>query len=139
MRAVLVLLGILSLAACHAQPPGTPDETYRAFVHAAADAHQGKEVKLLEYFDAPTRAALASSAKAAAQATGKNMPDDPDYQLLLGRSNVPALAEVRVVDESADAATLEVVTDGGGRAQVKMVREGGRWRIHLDGLPTGSP
>jgi len=135
MRFAGVFAAGLLLLGCHKPSAATPDAEYRAFAQAVAAAHQGKEEKLLEFFDAPTRAALQARAKAASEATGKNMPDDAAYQLVLGASNVPPLADVKVADEQGDMATVEVVTDGGARGQVKMVREKGRWRIHLDMLP----
>jgi hypothetical protein len=101
-------------------------------VEHVGQARAGKSVPWLDDFDAPTRAALEARAKAAAQATGELLPADAAYQLLQGPPPVP-LAGVRVVDQSGEHATLEVAFDAGPPQRVEMVREGGRWKVHLPG------
>ena len=140
MRRFLLTVVFLALAACKraAPPAATPDDAYRRFVQAAAAAHQG-EVEpqaLLEHFDASTRARLAARAKSAAAATGKSLDADPADQLLAGDALAPAVTGIEVNDLTATSATLQISTDGGPTQAVKMVLQGGRWRIHLDALPT---
>lgn len=135
------LLGFaLLLSACHREPApaAAPDQAYREFAQAVADAHQGKDPKsLLGYFDAPTRAALTARADAAAKASGDDSLKEPGGSMLLGGPGAPPLADVKVLAEQGDAATLQVSTDAGPASTVKMVREEGRWRIHLDAVPGG--
>lgn len=127
------LLGLLPLAAlaCARPPPAEPAAAYRLFLQHVARARTEEGVHLLEDFDASTREALTHQATAAAQALGSPLPADPLVQLLQGPPPVLP-AEIAVVEQSAERATLEVILDAGGGGPVVMVREAGRWRVHLD-------
>jgi hypothetical protein len=46
---------------------------------------------------------------------------------------------VKVVQQTPDAATLQVSTKAGPAGAVKLVREEGRWKIHLDALDAPAP
>ena len=127
----IALAGITSsLLACQPPARSQPDTAYRAFVEAARAAHAGAEPTLLERFDASTRAALQARATAASEATNKQMPPDPTYQLLLGDGLAPSVTAVHVTSIEGSRAQLLVETDGGS-APVTMVDERG-WKVHLD-------
>lgn len=136
MRLALALVALSLVLGCKTQPPSTtPEGAYRNFVAQSEAAREGKPTKdFLLAFDAPTRTILLERVKAAAAAAGKGFPTDPADQMTLGVLAVSPVSSVEVVQESADSALLHVVTDGGEQGNVKMVREDGQWRIHLDGL-----
>ena len=133
---ILLALALLPLCACKPATPVSPDAAYRAFVQHARSAHEGKsEKELLADFDASTRAALQARAREATHATSEALPSEAAYQLTLGGSAAVAVAEIRVESSSDREAVLQVVLDGGATLPVKMVREDGSWRVHLDALP----
>jgi hypothetical protein len=132
----LLALSLLPLLGCKPATLSSPDAAYRAFLQHAHSAHEGKgEKELLADFDSSTRAALQARASEATHATSEALPADPGYQLTLGGAAAPAVAEIRVASASASEAVLQVVLDGGATLPVKMVLEGGSWRVHLDALP----
>lgn len=129
---------LLLLAGCHRgeAPAATPQDAYRNFIEAMAAAHQSGDPKgLIDFFDAPTRAALAARSTAAAQKLGDPAPADPGWQLLEGASLAPPVADLAVQAQTPTTATLTISGDGGALGTVKLVLEQGRWRIHLDALP----
>ena len=135
MRLALALVALWLVSGCKPQQPATPDGAYRAFVAQAEAEREGRPSKdFMLAFDASTRAALLARAKIAAEAAGKGFPEDAADQMSLGGFTPSAVAGVEVVQQSQDSALLRVTTDGGEQGTVKMVREEGQWRIHLDAL-----
>jgi hypothetical protein len=137
LRIALPFALLLALAACARPPPAEPAAAYRLFLQHVARARTDDAVHLLDEFDAPTREALTRQATAASQAIGAPLSSDPVIQLLQGPPPVTAEG-ITVVEQTADRATLEVTLDAGPGGRVVMVREAGRWRVHLV-LPAVAP
>jgi hypothetical protein len=127
---------LLFLVGCKPAAPTAPEAAYRAFIELAGEAGAGNakaQKALLDAFDTPTRAALVAHEHAASVAAGHDVvPDDPIYQLFQGGAPPSAITDIKVVSEAGDVALLQVTTDGGGSGPVKLVREDGRWKLHLD-------
>jgi hypothetical protein len=121
----------LVTGACAKAPPPTPEETYSHFIQHLSHARAGEESPLMEDFDTPTREALTQRATVAAQAMGAHLPADPIPQLLQGPPPQAPTA-IKVTEQSEDRAVLQVDVDAGPSGPVVLVREAGRWRIHLD-------
>ena len=120
--------------ACSRPAPATPAEAYSHFLHHVAAVRSGEEAPLMEDFDAATRQALTEHAASMSKAADGRLPVDPTVQLLQGPPPVAPTA-LTVVEQTADRATLEVQVDAGASGRVLMVREEGRWRVHLE-LPS---
>ncbi|MBS2026711.1 MAG: hypothetical protein JST54_02305 [Deltaproteobacteria bacterium] len=135
MRLALALVALWLVSGCKPQQPSTPEAAYRAFVAQAEAAREGRPSKdFMLAFDSSTRAALLARAKAAAGAAGKGFPEDAADQMSLGGFTPSAVASVEVVQQAENSALLRITTDGGEQGTVRMVREEGQWRVHLDAL-----
>jgi hypothetical protein len=125
----LLLLLSLSGVSCKQPAASTPDAAYQSFLKDVTATREGRGSRLLEDFDQPTRDALVARAKEASSATGDFLPADATYQLLQG-SPPSAVKSIKVVEQNDDHATLSVELPEGVE-QVAMVRESGRWKVHL--------
>ena len=131
MRAVAIAsLGVLLAAGACAPREGTPDSAYRAFARAVAEGDAERAWGLLSE---DTQGWLDERARAVA-ATAPGVIAPSGRQLLLGSASraVRPVSAAVVVRESRDRAVVEVEAEGGAKATVELVREGGRWRVRLD-------
>jgi len=130
-RSPLALLAALALALASAgcRRPAGPDAAYRAF---AAAARAGDSGRVWELLSEGSRAALDARAKALA-ARVPGLPASGREQALGDlAAGAPRIVDVAVKNESGDSALLAVTAEGVDRTQeVRMVREGGRWRVVL--------
>ncbi len=130
----LFLALALSLAACEG-----PAEVVYQYHQALA---QGRGDKALSLLDAKTRAELAQRAKAAHDASGGSVSDDPAKMIVQGNPDfypVPTpgakAAEVKVLEAGPERARVEAKVQGQPTSVVDVVKEGGRWRIDLPLAP----
>jgi len=118
----------LLLAGCAPRDP-PPDAVYRAFVRAGTERDGEAAWALLSR---ASQARLEERARAAAaRAPGVLAPAGP--RLLFGDA-AAAVRPVKVIElirTDAESAVLRVVDAGGAAAEVRLVREEGRWRIEL--------
>jgi len=128
---VLPLLAALALCACSRH--GSPDDAFRAFTLAVISHNPDQAWTLLSQ---ESQEALTAATKAAAAAAPKGeVPEDPKAYIFgedVGLAR--PLQEVKVAEENGPIAYLSVTT-AEGTHRVKMVLEGGRWKLDLtDGL-----
>ncbi|HEY7725368.1 MAG TPA: hypothetical protein VH880_08540 [Anaeromyxobacteraceae bacterium] len=124
----LLLVPALLLSACVPRD-APPDAAYRAFARAAAERDADEAWRLLS---ARTRAWMEARGRAAAAAApGVVAASGP--RLLLGDAALATapVREIEVLRREGDAAVLRVVDAAGAAAEVRMVREGGAWRVEL--------
>jgi hypothetical protein len=132
LRTSLALLATatsLALTAAGCRRPEGPDAAYHAFAAASRAGDTGQVYGLLSE---RSRAALDLRAKALAA----KVPGAPasGRELAIGdlAAGAPRIAKVVVVSATADAAVLDVTVEGSEKpGEVRMVREGGRWRVVL--------
>ncbi|MFO0585199.1 MAG: hypothetical protein U0229_23215 [Anaeromyxobacter sp.] len=129
--AVLLALCSGGLAGCRKDEG--PEATYRAF---AAAARAGDAATVWSLLSERSRAAFDARAKALAASVPGAPASGKDLVLgdLAGGS--PRVQKVVVVRESADEAVVGVTVSGapdGPPAEVRLVREGGRWRVVTPG------
>jgi hypothetical protein len=128
---LLTLLVPLALSGCRGRE--APDDAFRAFL-VAVMAHQ-PDIAWARLTEESQAAMTAARDKAAAEAPKGTVPNDP-RDLLFGDDVGLArpVDDVQVTSEKGDEAHLEVTTDG-QKHDVKMIREGGHWKLDLtDGL-----
>ncbi len=127
----LLSLALLALALSACRRGEGPVEAYRRF---AAAARSGDAETAWNMLSERSRAALDARARElAARAPGVLPASGRD--LLLGdqSARAPRLRSAVVVRESAGAAVVRVEDEAGGKGEVTLVREGGAWRVALDG------
>jgi hypothetical protein len=123
---VTLLVGCIA-AACHA--PAQPDDAFRAFVGAVA-SHQSDLAWSLISRDSQA-AMTAAAQKVTASVPKGEFPSDPKAMLFGEDASLARpVTSLRVLDQSADSARVEVVT-GTESHTVHMVREDGRWKLDL--------
>jgi hypothetical protein len=121
----LLLGGFVS--ACHVPPQ--PDDAFRAFVGAVA-SHQSDLAWNLISRDSQS-AMTAAAQKVAAMTPKGEFPTDPKAMLFGEDASLARpVTGLKVLEQSADSARLEVVT-GTEAHTVHMVREDGRWKLDL--------
>ncbi len=124
-------LALLALAACRREDG--PAAAYRAF---AAAARAGDAATVWTLMSAGSQAAFEARAKAlAAQVPGAPVTG---RDLVLGdlSAGAPRIDEVVVVRATADEAVVGVKLRGAPAAppaEVRLVREGGAWRVVVPG------
>ena len=131
VRLALPFLAMTSLAACHAQQ--SPDDVFRAFTFAVM-SHQTDTAWGLISKDSQ-EAMTQATAQAVAQAPKGSIPTDPK-SFLFGEDVELArpVRDIKVLDQNAKVAHLEVTTDQ-GKHPITMVNQNGAWKIDLtDGL-----
>jgi hypothetical protein len=131
VKLALSLLAAASLTACHAQQ--SPDDTFRAFTVAVL-SHQTDAAWALISKDSQ-EAMTQATAAAVAQAPKGSIPTDPK-SFLFGEDVQLArpVRDIKVVDQNAKTAHLEVTSDD-GKHPVTMTNENGGWKLDLtDGL-----
>lgn len=121
-------LALLAVAAC--RRADGPDAAYRAF---AAAARAGDAATVWSLLSASSQAAFEARAKAlAAQVQGAPVTG---RDLVLGdfSAGAPRIEEVVVVRATADEAVVGVKLKGAPGGEVRLVREGGAWRVVVPG------
>ncbi len=123
---------VLLLPAACTRDPG-PEATYRALTRAVAERDEEAAWALLSK---GTRAWLEGRAREAAEAA-PGVVSPSARQLLLGDAALSAVPPtlVELVRGDAAEAVLRVRSPGGEAAEVRLVREGGAWK--LDARPAG--
>jgi hypothetical protein len=117
----------LGLASCHGHQ--SPDDTFRAFTVAVL-SHQADAAWALLTKDSQD-AMTDATKQAVAQSPKGTVPTDPKA-FLFGEDVQLArpVKDIKVLDQNAQRARLEVTTDD-GKHEVSMLQEGGGWRLDL--------
>jgi hypothetical protein len=135
-----VVAMVAALAACHTRPDDTPEGALSAFVTAmnASRTDITARERAYEMLAAPARASLAARAQRASQLSGYAM--QPWEMLAPGRFAMRFTFDPDGLSARIEGERAVVTARGpaGDRAEVPMVREGGRWRVAL-GLPPVEP
>lgn len=119
-------LGLASAGCTKQPPPDHPVDAYLAFARAAErDPKSGYEA-----LSKKSREVLAEKTKQLSDAADGSILNEPAYVFFGRPGKAPAIADVKLVEEQGDVATLKV-TAGGQVEDVKMVREDSRWRVDL--------
>jgi hypothetical protein len=122
-------LAALGLAACNSRP-ATPEESLRRFI---ADVTARRADAAWAGLSARSKAELKKQADALAAAS-KDKSDTSPAVLLFERSELLVLRppeSISVASPLGQEVTLRVSVKGGESANVKMVREGGEWKVDL--------
>ena len=136
--AALAAAALLLPTAC-TRDPG-PEATYRALTRAVAERDEEAAWALLSK---GPQAWLEARAREAAKAAPGVVPQSA-RQLLLGDAALSAVPPtlVELVRSDAAEAVLRVRSPGGEAAEVRLVREGGAWKVEArppgGGTPAGS-
>jgi len=123
--AALAAAALLLPAAC-TRDPG-PEATYRALARAVADRDEDAAWALLSK---GTQAWLEARARDAAKAAPGVVPPGA-RQMLLGDAALSAVPPtvIELVRGDEREAVLRVRSPGGDAVEVRLVREGGAWRV----------
>jgi hypothetical protein len=124
----LAVLAALAAAGCRA--PEGPADRYRRFADAARGGRAAEAWALLS---AGSRRALDEEGKALQGKAASPGVDLSGQELLLGdlAPTAPRVKSVTLVREAGDEAVVAVEDEAGIRAEVRLVREGGQWRVVL--------
>jgi hypothetical protein len=106
----------------------SPTATVQALVAAASE---GQRQKVYELVGPQTRKKLTEAAEQAARSSGRRQLDP--WEMLAVGWFVPAyrIENLRVTEESADRATVDIEGTTGEHQSVVCVREGGYWKVEL--------
>jgi hypothetical protein len=128
-HAALLVFGLLPgfLWACQAQPANSPQAAYQAF---AVAIRKGDTRTAYASLSKASRAAVEARSKELVAASQGLLKDEPALMLFQSGTRPAPLADIKVVEETATDAVLEV-----SGARVKMVKEdGGQWVVDLTEL-----
>jgi hypothetical protein len=117
---------LLVLAGCKGET--NPEDAYRTFAAALANRDSDKAFGMLSQGSQQKLTRLAQ--EASRQAEG-GVPPDPRRMIVSGDPAAKPIKEIKLLSRSSDSALISV-DDGAGPRQVKMVREGFRWKVDLD-------
>jgi hypothetical protein len=133
LAAIASALAAIALAAavagrsCRVRQPG-PEAAVRDLLQAAKT---GDRDAVLDLLSADTRDRLAAQARHATDLVGAAQRYTARDLISIGSSDgVADPAEITVVDEQADRASVEVASPA-GRSRIDLVKQAGRWRIDL--------
>lgn len=121
----MVLGGLLSVG-CKKPPADHPVDAYLAFARVA----DKKPKAGYDALSKKTRELLEARAKMLADASGGSIANDPAEIFFSRPGKAPPVGDVKVLEQTAEAAKLSVTADGKTQ-EVKMVREDSRWRVDL--------
>ncbi len=131
MARLLALAVLLASSGCRRDVG--PAERYAAF---AAAARKGEADEVWAMLSERSREALDARARTVAAQAPPGVVAGSGRQLVLGdlapRARRPT--SVTVVRESRDAAVVAVEVEGEPAREVRLVREGGQWRVVVPGL-----
>lgn len=120
----------LSPVACHSRE--APDDAFRAFTLAVL-AHQ-KDLAW-EHLSRESQVAMTAALGDATSAAPGMVPKDPKDLLFGGDVGLARPIDKIVIEDQGPAEAHLSVETAGSNHRVRMVREGGRWRLDLtDGL-----
>ncbi len=133
VAAVASALAAMALAAavagrsCRVAPAG-PEVCVREVLQAAK---AGDRDTIFELLTPATRARLEAEAKRATDLVGGAVRYSAKDLISIGSSEgVGAATDITVIEESDDAAVVEIVSPG-GRARLALRKIDGRWRVDL--------
>lgn len=106
-----------------------PDEAYRSF----SSALRRSELKTAwDALSTDTRKAMESRSKAAAEASGGSVKDEPMLMFFASGYKPLPQGELKVSKEEGQTAVVEVaIGDGGSTQSQRMLKEGDRWVVDL--------
>ncbi|MEW6430558.1 MAG: hypothetical protein AB1730_03525 [Myxococcota bacterium] len=127
MRPAAAIVALLTLSACEKPAAATPEAAYNAF---AVALRRGDTKAAYAALSKSTRALVEARSKTLSEASQGMVKDEPALMLFQSGTRPGPLGEVKVVEQSADRAVLEV-----SGTRVTMVKEdGGRWVVDLSDL-----
>lgn len=114
---------------CGVTTPG-PEAAVRSFVQAA---RAGDRRAVWQLLSPATQQAIESEAQKSTDLVGSSTRYEALDLISIGSSDdVPPPTDIRMVSQRGDRAVVEVA-GAAGRAQLELVRVGGRWRIDMPG------
>lgn len=126
----ILVLCTFATAGCHASSANERAAAESAFRGFSALLRSSNSEGVWQFLDAPTQAALQSRADALA-AAGSPVAHPAELLLIGWVPDEANTRELRRVDESDDAVTLEIETEHGFTAQVRMLRTETGWQVSL--------
>ncbi|MEW5742214.1 MAG: hypothetical protein AB1938_25080 [Myxococcota bacterium] len=127
MRPALLLTGLMLVPACQSQPADSPKAAYQAF---AVAIRRGDTKAAYASLSKSSRELIEARSKQLVTASQGLLKDEPALMLFQSGTRPAPLSEVKVVEESATSAVLEV-----SGSRVKMIKEdGGKWVVDLTHL-----
>lgn len=121
-----LFLGGVILVGCNKPPADHPVDAYLAFARVA-----DKNPKAgYDALSKKTRELLDAKAKMLSDASGGSIQNEPAAIFFSRPGNAAPLGDVKLLEQTAEAARISVTADGKTR-EVKMVREDSRWRVDL--------
>lgn len=129
MRCALVLTVVAVAVSSGCRKPETADHPVDAYLAFTRLAERDPKTA----FDAlskQTREQLSARSKELSAASAGAIVDDPAWIFFSRPGRVPAIEDVKVVEESAELATLEVKS-ASQVDRIRMVREDNKWRVDL--------
>lgn len=123
----LLVLALLTLGGCNRSRFDTPQNAYTSFHQLV---QKGDFKQAYAALSQNTRDALVARTQSLKEASGGTLKAEP-YELLFANSTPPSdVAEVTVLRQEGDVATVRVVSSGEPR-EVRLVREQSGWKIDL--------
>jgi hypothetical protein len=126
--AAMALAAAIAGRSCRVSQPG-PEAAVRDFLHAAKMADRDAVYDLL----APqTRARLEVEARRATDLVGASIRYAPKDLLSIGASEgIAAPTDITVLEERSGRAVVEIVSLGGERSRLELVKVDGRWLVEI--------
>jgi len=124
---LLVILAVLSLAACEKSRGGSPVDAYVSFSRAV---QRGDAKAAYALLSSRTQEKLAARTKEISAASGGAIKDDAAALAFSGAPRPDPLNEVKLISQAGDQATLEVQA-GGGTERLTMLKEKSGWKVDL--------
>jgi len=127
LRTLALCVAVALTGGCNRPNWDTPVSAYQSFLRALS---KGEAELAYSALSAPTRELLAARAKQISEASGGSVRNDPAAIFFVNAAKAPPVTDLKVVSQEGEQATLAIAA-GGKTHQVRMVREGGAWRIDL--------
>lgn len=124
---LLLPLVLLALAACRQPSWDTPEAAYSSFSQAL---QRGEYQLAYQALSSESRRALESRSKQISAASGGAVRDEPWLLAFATGAKPRPLTSVKVVSQDERSAVISAAADE-QTAQVRMVKEGDRWRVDL--------
>ncbi len=125
MRAPVVLA--VAVVGCQNPRWDSPELAYASF---AKLLQKGELKAAYDALSGPTREAIEARAREVADASGGAVRDDPAYMTFLTGVKPQPVTRLELVEHKGTEAIVRV-TSGEKSAEVRLVKEGDRWKVDL--------